>query len=61
MEEIKDLLEENGAGHLFKAIKEVFYKYIGRILDRAKRMWPLGVAVRMWTPYKATRTGGCQV
>ena len=40
MEEIKDLLEENGAGHLFKAIKEVFYKYIDRILDPAPSMWP---------------------
>ena len=27
LEEIKDLLEENGAGHLFKALKELFYKY----------------------------------
>ena len=40
LEEIKDLLEENGAGHLFKAIKKVFYKYIERILDRAAWMWP---------------------
>ena len=34
LEEIKDLLEENGAGHLFKAIKEVFYKYIDRITEK---------------------------
>ena len=41
LQEIKDLLEKNGAGHLFKALKEVFYKYIERILDRSARMWPL--------------------
>ena len=40
LEEIKDLLEENGAGHLFKAFKELFFKYIERNLDRAARMWP---------------------
>ena len=34
LEEIKDLLEENGAGHLFKALKEVFYKYIDRITEK---------------------------
>ena len=39
LEEIKDLLEENGAGHLFKAIREVFYRYIERILDRAAKKW----------------------
>ena len=42
LEEIKDFLEENGAGHLFKAIKEVFYKYIERILDMAARKGPPG-------------------
>ena len=57
MEEIKDFLEENGAGHLFKAIKEVFYKYSilrpGRgHQDMAARMWSLGrgcqdIAARM--------------
>ena len=41
LQEIKDLLEKNGAGHLFKALKEVFYKYIERILDRSARMCEL--------------------
>ena len=64
LQEIKDLLEKNGAGHLFKALKEVFYKYIERILDRSARMWPLrrgrqdvdtiqgrqDVAARIWSP-----------
>ena len=54
MEEIKDLLEENGAGHVFKAIKEVFYKYIERILDMAARKRLPGrgrqdMAARMWS------------
>ena len=34
LEEIKDLLEENGAGHLFKALKELFYKYNDRITEK---------------------------
>ena len=55
LEEIKDFLEENGAGHLFKAIKEVFYKYIERILDMAARKGPPGhgrqdVVTRKWPP-----------
>ena len=40
LEEIKDFLEDNGEGHLVKALKEVFYKYIERILDQAVRFWP---------------------
>ena len=62
----QDFLEKNGAGHLFEALKEVFYKYIERILGRAARKgrgrqdvvtrkWPPGYghqeeAARTWPP-----------
>ena len=55
LEEIKNFLEKNGAGHLFEALKEVFYKYIERILGRAARKGRPGrgrqdVVTRKWPP-----------
>ena len=46
LEDIKVLLEENGAGHLFKALKEVFYKYIERIMEKQQTCGGLSAGVQ---------------
>ena len=47
LEEIKDFLEENGAGPHFKACKEIFYKNIERIIEKKNNWW--------WTFNRSTR------
>ena len=46
LEDIKVLLEENGAGHLFKALKEMFYKYIERIMEKQQTGGGLSAGVQ---------------
>ena len=46
LEDIKVLMEENGAGHLFKALKEVFYKYIERIMEKQQTGGGLSAGVQ---------------
>ena len=46
LEDIKVLLEENGAGHLFKALKELFYKYIERIMEKQQTCGGLSAGVQ---------------
>ena len=46
LEDIKVLMEENGAGHLFKALKEVFYKYIERIMEKQQTCGGLSAGVQ---------------
>ena len=45
-EEIKVLMEENGAGHLFTAFKELFYKYIERIMEKQQTGGGLSAGVQ---------------
>ena len=45
-EEIKVLMEENGAGHLFTAFKELFYKYIERIMEKQQTDGGLSAGVQ---------------
>ena len=62
-EEIKHLLEENGGGHLFKAIKEVISKYFEKKREKQQTGGGLSAGVQggtMWAARTRPPGHGCQ-